>query len=40
MTLIQPIDFAYFKTTYFWVTTAMAIILAVYVSWKMDEEQP
>lgn len=37
--MIQPIDFAYFKTTYFLVTTIVAVILAVYAAWKMGEEE-
>lgn len=40
MTMIQPIDGAYFKTTYFWVTTALAIVLAIYAAHKTDETRP
>ena len=37
--MIQPIDFAYFKTAYFLVTTIVAVVLAAYAAWKMDEEE-
>ena len=35
---LQPIDASYFKSTYFLVTTAIAIILVLFVAIFGDEE--
>lgn len=39
--LIQPIDLAYFKTAYFWVTTGITVVLLVIwsVRWYQWEER-
>lgn len=36
MNLIQPIDGAYFKTTYFIVTSLIAIVVSIVAAWRMD----
>lgn len=34
--LLQPIDLAYFKTTYFLVTTLIAIVVSAVAAWRID----
>lgn len=29
------VDWAYFQTTYFWVTTGITLVLAAYAAWHM-----
>lgn len=43
MIMIQPVDVAYFKTLYFWVTTAVVIVLVIvwnkkWYEWERKDE--
>lgn len=40
MLQLQPIDLAYFKSTYFFVTTLIAAVVALIAARKMDEPRP
>lgn len=40
MTCVQPVDGPYFMSLYFWVTTAVVIVLAVFAAWRIDDVHP